>query len=52
MNTKDTQEWPLTPITDETFNNQNWERYDETEITKSGKKEIYYCSCYKKCVSL
>jgi hypothetical protein len=35
-------DWPLNPITEETFVNQNWERYDEIEITKSGKKDKYY----------
>ena len=35
-------EWPLTPITEETFERQDWERYDEVEITKDGKKDKYY----------
>lgn len=39
---KENIEWPLNPITEETFERQDWERYDEVEITKDGKKDKYY----------
>ena len=35
-------DWPLTPITEETFKRQKWEKYDEVEKTEDGKDDKYH----------
>lgn len=35
-------DWPLTPITEQTFKRQKWERYDEVEVTEDGTTKYHY----------
>ena len=36
------KDWPLTPITEETFERQGWEMYVEKEEMPNGEEEEFY----------